>query len=113
MSRSNAGPSETWVVVFVPILHGRTTVTLRHHTSSAPYLIVGHDDQGMLMSGRSEYDTKGGRTLLSNRLASTYSRDPGDAATGPLMTGSDLRIRPHSTTFSLTRQTAGRCVFAS
>lgn len=50
--RRNAGPSEMWVVVLVPVLHRRTTVMLRHYTSSASNLIVDHADQGMLMSHR-------------------------------------------------------------
>ena len=77
-------------------------MTLRHYTSSAPYLIVDHDDQGtqtptsFLMSGRSEYDMPGRRPLLSNRLASMYSRAYAGTWTGALVTGADLRIRqPH------------------
>jgi hypothetical protein len=74
-------------------------VTLRHYTSPAPYLIVGHDDQGtqiptsFLMSGRSEYDMAGRRAVLSNRLASMCSRAHRGAGTGALITGVDLRIR--------------------
>jgi hypothetical protein len=96
----NTGPSKTRVVVFVPILHGRTTVTLRHYTSSAPYLIVDHHDQGtqmptsFLMSGRSEYDMLGRRALLSNRLASMYSRAHRGVGTGTPITTAELRIRP-------------------
>ncbi len=74
-------------------------MTLRHYTSSAPYLIVDHHDQGtqmptsFLMSGRSEYDMLGRRALLSNRLASIYSRAHAGTGTGALITGADLRIR--------------------
>ena len=74
-------------------------MTLRHYTSSAPYLIVGDDDQGtrmptsLMMSGRSEYDMAGRRALLRNRLASRYSRAHRGAGAGALVTDADLRIR--------------------